>query len=445
MFVETVVAVVIILAVLLLVLSLSSKKGGTRKKQKSRAQIMKSAGQKLAKNPHNSDGLIPLGDLYFSEQNWEKAYPIYETMMNIAPKHKEIDAFVATLRQGICALKLNRTDDALKGLEAAYELRSTDFDVNYYLGQAMYAKEDYARATACFKKALAIKPEMTELNTPLGLALYKAKHYNDSIPHLRRTLDEHPDNKEVLFAMADAMHESGYADKAINVFMHLRPDPEFGPRSCLMAGNYHTKLNMLDKAVQDYQIGLKHTNTPQDIRLETLYRLANVYFTMNAIPNGIAALQEIQQVNQTYKDVPSLMQKYGELNQNRNLQIYLMSATSDFVALCRKIAMAYYADSTVKVLDVSVTPQTVELLLDVESSRSSDSEIFRFYRSTGSTGEFVAREFHTRIMDSKANKGVLFVGGMFSDDARKFAENRPIDLVDKNALTKILKRLDADD
>ena len=240
------------------------------------------------------------------------------------------------------------------------------------------------------------------------------------------------------------MQECGYADKAIKVFLHLRPDPEFGPRSCLSAGNYHAKLEKLDKAVQDYQIGLKHQNIPQDIRLEILYRLATVYFMMNAISNGMSLLHEIQQYNQSYKDVPQLIDKYGELNQNKNLQIYLMATTSDFVALCRKIASSYYKNSFAKITDVSVTPQSVEILMDVETPKWQDTEVFRFYRSTSSTGEFVAREFHGRVMDSKANRGVLFVGGTFSEDARKFAENRPIDLVDKFSLTKLLKQIDAD-
>lgn len=444
---EIVIAVIIILVVLGIVLSVSTKKKGGSdkgKKQKNRAQIMKEAGQKLAKDPHNADALSALGDLYFSEHNWEKAYPIYETMSNSADTNRDINPFEAKLRRGICALKLDKPDDAIESLEAACDMRSTDFDANYYLGQALYARDDYERAISCFKKALAIKPEATVINTPLGFALYKAKHFRDSIQHLRRTLDENPDNKEALFCMADAMQECGYADKAIKVFLHLRPDPEFGPRSCLSAGNYHAKLEKLDQAVQDYQIGLKHQNIPQDIRLEILYRLANVYFMMNAISNGMGVLHEIQQTNQSYKDVPQLIDKYGELNQNKNLQIYLMATTSDFVALCRKIASSYYKNSFAKITDVSVTPQSVEILMDVETPKWQDSEVFRFYRSTSSTGEFVAREFHGRVMDSKANRGVLFVGGTFSEDARKFAENRPIDLVDKVSLTKLLKQIDAD-
>lgn len=72
---EIVIAVIIILAVLGIVLSVSTKKrggGGKGKKQKSRAQIMKEAGQKLAKDPHNADALTALGNLYFRSATGKK-------------------------------------------------------------------------------------------------------------------------------------------------------------------------------------------------------------------------------------------------------------------------------------------------------------------------------------------------------------------------------------
>lgn len=440
---ELLIAAVVVFGLIALVLSIATKKkGGKNGKQKSRSQIVKEASRKLAQDPHNPEGLIPLGDLYYSEHNWEKAYEIYETQMNVAPARKEIDGYVAGLRQGICALRLEKLDEAFKGLTFAYNLRPNDFDVNYYLGQACYSKEEYDKAIPCFKKALLIKSDAPNINAKLGLSLYKGSHFRESLPFLKRALDESPDNKEVLFSMADAMNESGYADKAIKVFMHLRPDPEFGAKSCLAAGIYHIRTQQPDKAVQDLQIGLKHQNTSDDIRLEILYQLGNVYFEQNAISNGIKCLREIQLVNQTYKDVPQLMQRYSELNQNKNLQVYLMAPTSDFVALCRKVVESYYKNSFVKINDISVKPDSVEIMLSVETPKWEDTEVFRFYRTSGSTGELLVRDFHGKVSDSKADRGVCFTAGSFTEDGKKYSEGRPIDLVEKDGLVKILKRID---
>ena len=95
-----------------------------------------------------------------------------------------------------------------------------------------------------------------------------------------------------------------------------------------------------------------------------------------------------------YKDVPALIQRYQELNTNANLQTYLMSPTGDFVALCRRFVASYYSDATVKIEDATVTQEFVEILCTVDTPRWEDSEMFRFYRSTGAIGELYVRDFH---------------------------------------------------
>lgn len=442
---STLIAVVFVVAFGAIIVSIATrKKSGKKGKQKSRAQILKESTRKLAQDPHNPDALMALGDLYFNEHAWDKAYPIYETQMSIAPAHKEIDPFKSSLRQGICAVKLEKLQEAFKGLSAAVQINPNDFEVNYYLGIAFYKNNDFEKAVPRFKRVTVLKPEATGIVSPLGLSLYKAKHYKESLPYLKRALDENPENKEALFAMADGMNESGYGEKAMKVFMHLRPDPEFGARACLAAGMFHLKTGAPDKAIQDFEIGLKHQNATPEIAIETRYRLALAHFGMKAIGKGIGYLQEIQAINAQYKDVPQLLARYSELNQNKNLQTYLMASSSDYVALCRKIVMKYYTKAVTKIVDISVKPENIEILVSVEFIRSEETHIFRFYRTTGAVADLYVREFHSRVSEAKADKGVCITAGLFSEEGRKYAEGRPIDLVDKNGLIKILKKVDTD-
>lgn len=437
------IAVVIVIAFAAILIGISTKKSSPKnKKKKNRSQIIKEASRKLAQNPHNPEGLIALGNVYFSEHNWEKAYQIYETMLNIAPAHQEIDLFTAALRQGICAVKLNKIQEAFKGLPAAYQIKPSNFDVNYYLGMACFLNQEYEKAIPCFKKALVINPESNNINSPLALSIYRAKHYKESLAFLRKALDESPDNKELLYSMADAMSECGYGDKAMKVFMHLRPDPEYGARSCLAAGIIHSRAGAPEKAMQDFEIALRHKNTPQDILLEIRYRYAQVCFSTKNIGLGITQLREIQALNPNYKDVNQLFSRYSELNQNKNLQVYLMSGTTDFVALCRKIVLKYHENSVTKIHDISVQPDCVEILLTNESGKWENTEVFRFYRAQGSVGELFIRDFQAKVSDSKADRGICFTAGSFSEEARKYAEGRPIDLIQKEGLVKLLKRVD---
>ncbi|MBQ9206182.1 MAG: tetratricopeptide repeat protein [Treponema sp.] len=440
---QTLIAIVIIVAFGAIIVSIATrKKSGKKGKSKSRAQIIKESTRKLAQDPHNAPALIALGDLYYNERAWDKAFPIYETQMGIAPAHKEIDVFKASLRQGICAVKMNKIPESFKGLSTAAQINPNDFEVNYYLGLAFYKNNEFDKAVPRFKKVVVVKPDATGISSPLGLSLYKAKHYKESLPYLKRALDENPENKEALFAMADGMNESGYGEKAIKVFMHLRPDPEFGAKACLAAGMFHLKMGDADKAIQDFEIGLKHQNAAPEVAIETRYRLALAYFAQKAIGKGITYLNEIQAINPQYKDVPQLLARYSELNQNKNLQTYLMSSSSDFVALCRKIVMKYYQRAVAKIVDIAVKPEHVEILMTVDFVRAEETHIFRFYRTTGAVADLYVREFHARVSEAKADKGICITAGLFSEEGRKYAEGRPIDLVDKNGLIKILKKID---
>ena len=72
--------------------------------------------------------------------------------------------------------------------------------------------------------------------------------------------------------------ECGYGEKAMKVFLHLRPDPEFGTRSCLAAGIIHANSNQYEKAMQDFEIGLKHQEVSPEVSIELRYRYANACF-----------------------------------------------------------------------------------------------------------------------------------------------------------------------
>lgn len=436
------VAVLVAFAAILIAFSTRKKSGKKIHRQKNRTQIIREATRKLSQDPHNANALIALGDLYYNEKAWDKAFPIYETQLSIAPAHKEIDLFTAALRQGICAVKLDKIQEAFRGLNAAAGIKQNDYEVNYYLGIAYYKNNEFEKAAQRFKRVVMIRPDVSNINSPLGLSLYKAKHYRESLSYLKRALDENPENKEALFSLADAMNESGYGDKAMKIFMHLRPDPEFGAKSCLAAGMNHLKIGDSDKAIQDFEIGLKHQNVPQNVALEIRYRLANAFFQTKQISKGLAILTEIQMLNPSYKDVPQLMARYQELNQNKNLQVYLMSSSSDFVALCRRIVMSYYQKATVKIVDISVNPDCVEILVHIDFVRSEEIHIFRFYRSSGIISDLYVRDLNAKVSESKADKGICFTAGMFSEEARRYAEGRPIDLIEKSNLVKILKKID---
>ena len=409
--------------------------------KKGKSVILKEAEKKLSHDPHNVFALNTVGEIYYNDKNWEKCWNVYKTLYDISAAHVEVDVANAAGRMGIAAYNMGKIDDAINTLTISVRKNPENFDTNLYLGKALFDKNTYDKAIFCLKKARTLNTENVEVLRLLGLSFFKCQKYRDSLPFLKRILDETPDDKEILFNMAVAMAECGMADKALKVFMRLRPDPLFGAQSCLEAGKMHEKVKDFKSAVLDYEIAMKLETVPDNILVQIRYRCGNAYIAMNDISNGLACLKKIQTSNPGYKDVNQLVMRYSELNQNKNLQIYLLSGTSDFVALCRKIITTYHGDGFVKVEDVEVASECVEIICSVENSKWQAKEIFRFYRNQTVVGDMYIREFHGKVRDSKCDKGVCITMGSFSESSHKYIEGRPIDLIEKETLQKLLKKI----
>lgn len=412
-----------------------------RIQKKGKSAILKEIEKKLARDPHNVNALETIGNIYYSEKNWEKVWNVYKTLFDISTAHVEINIAKCTLRMGIAAFYLQKNEDAIASLMTSLKKEPENFDCNFYLGQALYNAGTYDKAIYCLKKARIIQPENIKINALLGQCLFKAQKFRDSLPFLKKVLDEHPDNKEILYNMAVAMSEVGMGDKAIKVFMHLRPDPQFGAQSCLEAGKIHERNKNFQEAVKDYEIALKLQNVPDQIMLQIKYRLGNTWIQLNDISKALIYLKQVQAIKSGYKDTDQLVARYSELNQNKNLQIYLMSGTSDFVALCRKFITTYYKDSFVKVEDVQVSSETVEIVCAIENPKWESKQLFRFYRTQNVIGDIYIREFHGKIRDAKCDHGCCVTMGSFSESAHKYTEGRPIDIIEKDELVKILKKI----
>ncbi|MDR1747718.1 MAG: tetratricopeptide repeat protein, partial [Spirochaetaceae bacterium] len=292
------IAVVAIALFIILFLAIIGKKGKKERKgaKKDRSVILKEANKRLAQNPRDPEGLTIIGDLYFKEHIWDKAMPIYEVLMDLGSARSQVNQGEAALRYGISALKLGKLQEALKGLFHAKQLNPHNFEVNFYLGQVYYLTNDTEKAVPLLKQAEILNPDNMEVQKYLGLSLYKTHKYREAISYLKKVFDLEPENKELLFTMAECLAETGNNERAIKIFIHMRADPEFGVKSALNAGTIHAAQNQPDKAIEDFEIGLKHSNLLPEQRIDLQYRIATAHIRKQEISKALYYLKEIQSV-----------------------------------------------------------------------------------------------------------------------------------------------------
>ena len=416
--------------------------GGRSKRSKGREVIIRNAGKRLEQNPRDPHALSDLGDLYYREEDWNQAFKTYAVLAEMGKQAP--NEFEANLRYGMSALKLGLIEDAYKGLNAARVLSPNNFDVTHNLGVLEFQRKNYEKAIQLLNQARIKDPEHAPTLRTLGHAFFRLKKNKEAMTYIRKAIDLAPDDKESLYTLAECYYEANQIEQALRIFTHLRGDPSMGANACLTCGMIHTESRQYDKAIQDFELGLRHENIKSDVKVDLRYRLAQCYLKTNDIGKALALLRSIQSENPNYKDVPMLVGKYAELNANKNLQIFLMAPSADFVALCRKIVMSYFPKAKVKITNISVNKnEWADILAEVDTPKWSDLILFRFIRTQGSIGELIVRDFHQHIKEVKAGKGVCVTVGSFSEEGKRYTEARLIDLIEKDKLTAILNSVDA--
>ncbi len=406
-----------------------------------REVVVREANRRLSQNPKDPEALSILADLYYNEEAWDKSLKTYALLMNLCATNPELDEFKITLRYGLSAMKVDNPEEAYKGLVLARTQRSDVFELNYNLGYLEYRRRAYEKAVALLAAARELQPDHLDTLKYLGHAMYRTRKYKDAIAAMRKVIDQRPDDKETLFIMAQCYYELGQTEQSARLFSHLRPDPTFGPQACLLAGTLHMNARQYDQAQLDFEIGLRHKDIKPEISLELNYRLAAAYGRTQDVNRALPLLISIYEVNPGYKDVAAQIQRVRELAGNQNLQTYLLSPISDFVTLCRKVVSSYFPQSKVKISDILVTKNDyADILTEVETVRWQDIILFRFFRTTGAVGELLLRDFHSRLKEVKAGRGLCLSAGSYTEEAKKFVEARLIDLIEKDELLKVLNR-----
>ena len=82
---------------------------------------------------------------------------------------------------------------------------------------------------------------LTPINT-LVLSLYRMNRHNDAGEALKKALELSPENRELMFALAECYYNQGQSDPALKIFASLRTDAHYGAHSCIYAGTISMKF-----------------------------------------------------------------------------------------------------------------------------------------------------------------------------------------------------------
>jgi len=366
----------------------------------------------------------------------------YGLLQELCATDKELDELTINIRFALAAMKMKNYNAAYKSFLFARSMKEDVFEINYNLGYLEYLKKNYEKAAGYLSQARILIADHQLTLKYLGLSLSKINRHPEAAKMLKQAVDLDPADKETLFILGQTYYNLSRNDLAQKIFSHLRGDPIMGPKAAIYAGTLNSNMKNLDSAIMDYEIGLRHENIPADVKQELKYRLALIYLKTQQIPEALSQLKDLKVLNPKYKDVETLIQKYSEMNTNKNLQIFLMAETSEFASICRRLASSMFPKAKVKIVNISVQKnEHADILAEISTVKWEDVVLFRFVRTTGVVGELVLRDLYSKLKEVKAGRGFCLTAGTFSESAKQFVEARLIDLVEKKDLNKHLENL----
>ena len=234
----------------------------------------------LALQPDNADALCNLGDVLKSSGKVEKAIACYRRALSITPdlrsaqvklkngleelsKRSETpvpgamapaaDPVDAHIRLGITFQEQGLIDEAIECFRKALALGPEIPEAHFNLGNAYKDQARFDKAIASYKGALALAPDYPAAHTNLGSALLQQGMQQEARVCFRKALALEPDLAEAHYNLGIASYRSGdlpSAKSALTKYLASQPNDR---AALITLGETCTRSNELDEAASCFE------------------------------------------------------------------------------------------------------------------------------------------------------------------------------------------------
>lgn len=200
--------------------------------------------QELAdRDPSDVDLLMSIGNLYYSQEQFDKVVPVLEKVLSIEPNYRDALANLA-----LCYDALGETNKAEVAFGKAIDANPEDKDLVFLFAVHRYNRKQYTEAIQLFEQVLTMSPDDFESISNIGnayLSLAEStrmklkesrsgalpaeqtielknqaiKNYKRAIPYLEQALDAQPDHPQLWRNLGVAYINTGEKEKGEQAFM----------------------------------------------------------------------------------------------------------------------------------------------------------------------------------------------------------------------------------
>jgi tetratricopeptide (TPR) repeat protein len=396
----------------------------------------------LARNERNPDAHWYLGECYRAENRPDLAIVEYRFISNTG-RYTTIAA-EKKVRERLAQeyLKLGQIDEAQKEFILLSKIDPGNFETFYNIAK-LFEDRDYTdSALTNYQKVLSINPKHAPSFMRIGIILIKKGQLNEAKKALMTSIKLDPMNVACHFYLGRISKKSGDADTALLQFEKALKDPGLRQRASLERASLFIAKKEYTVAVSELERALAYGDEEQAVVLAIRYLLAQCYEVTKDITGAVEQWEQIYSVNPKFRDVAEKLAIYSDLRADDRLKDFLTASQSKFQEYCTRIVESM----GLAIQDVFVKSQDLAEVYALETqSRWRNAKkapsIVKIFRTVDPIGYDAIRVLYDQMRKINANRSICVAASKFTRTAVEFAQIRPIDLIDKDELSKLLDKI----
>lgn len=368
---------------------------------------MDKAAKKLEKSRGEAASAVfdfTLANIYFQQEDYDKAVLAYKTAVNKYPKFRR-----AWRNLGMIYVRQGEFEKAVPALTKVIELGGGDSLTYGLLGFSYSSVENNLAAESAYRQAVLLDPVTMDWKMGLARALFKQERYSEAASLCAALIEKEPERADLWLLQANAFVGQGKSLKAAENYELVDTLGASTVDSLNMLGDIYVNESLFEMAVNAY---IRAMEKNPDRNAERAIRASKVLVTRGALEETKVLIKRIKEMHGAH---------LGQVDKK------------DLLKLQARIAVAEgQGEDEVKILEeiVAFDPLDGEalILLGQHAARANDPEKAVFYYER-------AESLEKYEADAKVRHAQLLVGqGKYNDALpmlRRAQELNPRDDIQK--------------
>ena len=412
-------------------------------KQGKTQNAIKIAKQILAKDQKNYLAHYYLGKAYIKENRTELAVIEYKNVNDNALFGEGINELSFRSEYSQLLLKYNQQNEALKNFLLLTKLDPQNAENFYQVGRIYEEQNRYDIALGFMQKCAMLDKKHAKAHAEIGLMLYRTKQFSEAKKEIDIAIKLSPDTYSSYYYLGKILKDAKDLQGAIKAFEKAQRDPEVKQKAIIEHGSCYMIAGRIDNALVDFQRAIeldKDNSMPET--LYARYFLAACYEKSRKIDKAIEQWELIYKRNKGFRDVSAKLSEYKDLQANDYLKDYLTCSNEEFPYICKN---AVIKGMNLQILSLDQKKWGCQITGVNKSDESwmavrKQVVFIRFYRDPEPVDEAQIHESLDQMKSVNSVKAFLFSSSGFNTAAKRFAENRPVELIEKQKLESLLSK-----